>query len=490
MAELMPIDFVGNFQRAYANAAEQRRAQDMERRRNQLAGLASQAYAAPEEQRAGLIQQAVGIDPESGFGLDKQLRAGDDAREAQLLNTARMIDAAPEGMKNAIFQQVRPRIAAHLPGLPDAYNEQVGQGIKAFIASRAGGSDAAVQSRFVGEDGTVYALMRDSTVKPLMGPDGRPLKADPRTQIIEGAGGYYGVDQRSLRATPVQVGGAQPQASAPPPQRMPEDAITAQANEMIRAGLPEAQVEQWMRYQHSRPQYVGSDTPAQPQQLQPTGPTPPAGFRWNADRSGLERIPGGPADEPAPTAQDFAKDEMAMRKELADLNKDDQTIVSAFSKVNAAARNPSAQNDLALIFAYMKMLDPGSVVREGEFANAQNAAGIPDRIANVYNRALRGERLNEQQRMGFVSSARDLYNGAIERVTDRTRQQAETAEQYGFDPVRATGSQQGSPQYRQRFDRAGQLLQEARQAIQSGKDPAAVRKRLIEMGFSHIAGRL
>jgi hypothetical protein len=28
----------------------------------------------------------------------------------------------------------------------------------------------------------------------------------------------------------------------------------------------------------------------------PPGPTPPAGFRWNAERTGLEVIPGGPQD--------------------------------------------------------------------------------------------------------------------------------------------------------------------------------------------------
>jgi hypothetical protein len=36
----------------------------------------------------------------------------------------------------------------------------------------------------------------------------------------------------------------------------------------------------------------------------------------------------------------------------------------------------------------MKMLDPTSVVREGEFATAQNAASIPIKIVNMYNKAL------------------------------------------------------------------------------------------------------
>jgi len=56
----------------------------------------------------------------------------------------------------------------------------------------------------------------------------------------------------------------------------------------------------------------------------------------------------------------------------------------------------------------MKILDPASVVRETEFANAQNAAGVPDQIRNMYNRALRGERLGEAQRDDFVNSAKKL----------------------------------------------------------------------------------
>lgn len=94
-----------------------------------------------------------------------------------------------------------------------------------------------------------------------------------------------------------------------------------------------------------------------------------------------------------------------MRKEIHDLTQDDRTVINSYNKVKAAARMPSAQNDLSLIFGYMKMLDPGSVVREGEFANAQNTAGIPDRVINAYNKAREGTRLNDDQRNGFVQSA-------------------------------------------------------------------------------------
>lgn len=81
----------------------------------------------------------------------------------------------------------------------------------------------------------------------------------------------------------------------------------------------------------------------------------------------------------------------------------------AYEKVQRAAAAPSPENDLALIFGYMKVLDPGSVVKQDEFANAQNAAGVPERVRNQWNRMLNGERLGDDQRAGFVASARGQF---------------------------------------------------------------------------------
>lgn len=179
-----------------------------------------------------------------------------------------------------------------------------------------------------------------------------------------------------------------------------------------------------------------------------------------------------------------------MRQELSSLNKEDLGVVNAYQRVEAAARQPSAAGDLSLIFGYMKMLDPGSVVREGEFANAQNAAGIPDRISNLYNNALKGERLNPNQREQFVTEAKKLHDQSRARVANRTIEYADIASQYGYDPVRATGQKLAAPEARAKFNQAGDLLKQARDAIMRGAPKDAVKQRLIEQGFSNIAGRL
>lgn len=102
--------------------------------------------------------------------------------------------------------------------------------------------------------------------------------------------------------------------------------------------------------------------------------------------------------------------EAKFRKEYSDQTKGYQEVKSAYQRILAS--EDSAVGDLSLIFGYMKMLDPGSVVREGEFATAQNAAGVPDRVMNLYNRALSGQRLNSSQRQSFKGQADKLYKTA------------------------------------------------------------------------------
>jgi hypothetical protein len=85
-----------------------------------------------------------------------------------------------------------------------------------------------------------------------------------------------------------------------------------------------------------------------------------------------------------------------------------------YKKIETAAKNPSAAGDISLIFGYMKLLDPASVVREGEFATAQNAGNIPESIYGMYNRAIRGERLAPTIREDFLGQAKNLVRSQQE----------------------------------------------------------------------------
>lgn len=126
--------------------------------------------------------------------------------------------------------------------------------------------------------------------------------------------------------------------------------------------------------------------------------------------------------------------ETKLRDRFRSDNKDLFSITEAGQRIIDSARDPSAAGDLALIFNYMKMLDPGSTVREGEFANAQNASGIPGRIVSLYNNILEGTRLNPDQRLDFVSRAADLYQGTQSILGQRSKKYAGLAEQYNLNP--------------------------------------------------------
>ena len=110
--------------------------------------------------------------------------------------------------------------------------------------------------------------------------------------------------------------------------------------------------------------------------------------------------------------KDEAAIEKDLRKEYTTLNQDFRDITSSYKKIRAAS--PTAAGDLSLVFGFMKMLDPGSVVREGEFANAQNAAGVPERIKNSYNRVLEGTRLGTEQRTDFMTQAENIYKTQVD----------------------------------------------------------------------------
>jgi hypothetical protein len=86
----------------------------------------------------------------------------------------------------------------------------------------------------------------------------------------------------------------------------------------------------------------------------------------------------------------------------------------------------------------MKMLDPGSVVREQEFANAQNAAGVPERVRAAYNNALRGERLTDNTRADFLDRAGRLFSTQLDTANKTREVYGSLADQYGFSRDRVT----------------------------------------------------
>ncbi len=118
-----------------------------------------------------------------------------------------------------------------------------------------------------------------------------------------------------------------------------------------------------------------------------------------------------------PRAKTLFTQEEKLRKEFDGLSKEFDKGYTAFQKVarSATKQKPTGADDIALIFGFMKTVDPGSVVREGEFATAQNSAGVPGRVRNLYNAALEGLRLTPKQRINFLTAAQSQVEPLVSR---------------------------------------------------------------------------
>jgi hypothetical protein len=129
-----------------------------------------------------------------------------------------------------------------------------------------------------------------------------------------------------------------------------------------------------------------------------------------------------------------------LRDEFNKLSSEFIGVANSYQRIIDSASDPSAAGDLALIFNYMKVLDPGSTVREGEFATAQNSGSVPAQIIARYNKVLNGERLAPEQRTDFVSRAGRLYKGQEARWSKTTKARyAKLATDLGVDPKHVTG---------------------------------------------------
>ena len=111
-------------------------------------------------------------------------------------------------------------------------------------------------------------------------------------------------------------------------------------------------------------------------------------------------------------------------------------VASSYDVISDIAnrKQPSPQDDLSLIYSYVKMLDPESVVREGEFATAENSASVPDRIRNAYNKVIEGTRLNSDQRRQYSNAAKGIYESRSRRYNDLVSEYSDYARDAGLDP--------------------------------------------------------
>jgi hypothetical protein len=112
--------------------------------------------------------------------------------------------------------------------------------------------------------------------------------------------------------------------------------------------------------------------------------------------------------------------------------KDYVEMATAYKQIKAGLNAKTPIGDVAAATKVMKLLDPGSVVRESELAIAMAAAGKLDRLQNYLQMKISGETLTPTQRSDFGALAQELFEAAGDAYNSKRKEYADMGRRYGL----------------------------------------------------------
>jgi hypothetical protein len=123
-----------------------------------------------------------------------------------------------------------------------------------------------------------------------------------------------------------------------------------------------------------------------------------------------------------------------------------QDVQAAHSQITQALAAGSPAGDLAGATKFMKILDPGSVVRESELGMAMQANGLMDRVTNYGNMVISGQKLTPTQRKDFQKLADSLMDESVKQYNTKRSEYGTFATDYGLNGDRILGKPlEGAP---------------------------------------------
>jgi hypothetical protein len=128
------------------------------------------------------------------------------------------------------------------------------------------------------------------------------------------------------------------------------------------------------------------------------------------------------------------ENEMSLSKAFKSepIYKDFSDMQAAFGQVVSSLSAGTPIGDVAGATKIMKLLDPGSVVRESELAIAMAASGRMDRLQNYFNNMMSGQKLTPTQRDDFKALANELYAAAGQAYNQKRGEYEGFGQAYGF----------------------------------------------------------
>ena len=113
---------------------------------------------------------------------------------------------------------------------------------------------------------------------------------------------------------------------------------------------------------------------------------------------------------------------------------------SAYNQIQDSLQQASPAGDLAASTKFMKLLDPGSVVRESELILAMKASGALDRAVNYAQLTLSGQKLTPTQRKDFKELSDKLMSTSVITYNQKRDEAIQQGTAYGLDANRALGA--------------------------------------------------
>lgn len=139
------------------------------------------------------------------------------------------------------------------------------------------------------------------------------------------------------------------------------------------------------------------------------------------------------------------QDARQLRKDFEALPdvKNFREIANSYEQVKKLGASGTAADDMAMTFGFMKMLDPTSVVREGEYALVGRAQGLTGRALVALQKIDSGQALTPDLRRELTATAKRVFDTRLARYKEIENQFRGYAEEDGIDPDRVTPAFQG-----------------------------------------------
>ncbi len=158
------------------------------------------------------------------------------------------------------------------------------------------------------------------------------------------------------------------------------------------------------------------------------------------------------AKEKAVQAKENTKEAKAEKKDTLKLSIDQRDYVNKISKDNIDIQNryqaalqlaatPTGVNDEAILVYFQKILDPGSVVREGEFARTKEGQSVISQAQGYVTRLTSGVGLTKEMRSNVLKTMGILAQASQASLDERLKSERAVAQKYNLDEELIFGSQ-------------------------------------------------